>query len=400
MLRIEDTDRERSKVEYEKAIYEDLRWLGLSHDGEVAKQSERPEIYRRFTEQLLKEGKAAPADDQGKAIKFIMPKKKMVVHDLVHGAVEFDTSLFDDLIIIKSDGMPTYNFACVVDDHEQGITHIIRGDDHFSNTPRQWMLYEALGFTLPKCAHIPLITGSNRSPLSKRFGDVTIGAYREQGYLPAGLLNYFALLGWSPGGNQEFITLSDMAKKFTMKAVGKTSATFDEQKLAWINAQHIKSLAKPDFLAQFRAYVQTYAPLPPQVEMEYAEKVALLFQNRIQTFKQFFEMAAFCFAEQVSYDPQAALKYFTEQSQRALAKLCERLGALNVFEDEAVLEKELRTLADAEGLAAADLIHPARVALTGETVSPGIFELMKTLGRDRVIHRLEAARHYRQEVKG
>lgn len=218
--------------------------------------------------------------------------------------------------------------------------------------------------------------------------------------MPEGLINYFALLGWSPGGNQEFIRLEDMIKKFTIKAVGKTSAGFDDRKLAWVNAGHLKVLGNSDFLERFREYLDRYPCLPSGADREYAEKVVLLFKNRIQTFKQFFEMAAFCFSDNIRYDLALAGKFFTPRTQDLFKELLGSLNGLKQFEDEAALERELRSLAESKSVQAADLIHPLRFAITGGTVSPGIFELMKTLGKDRVLKRLKAAQEFRQEVKG
>ena len=203
LLRIEDTDRERSKPEFEKEILTSLEWLGLKWDEPFPRQSERLEKYRMMAAELVAKGLAYEEKGEGgkTAVKFKMPAQKAVVHDLVHGEMVFDTSLFDDLVIIKSDGYPTYHWACVIDDHEMEISHVIRGDDHVSNTPRQVMLFEALGWKPPKYAHLPLIMGADGTPLSKRHGAVSLTQFREEGYLPEGLINYLALLGWRTEGN-------------------------------------------------------------------------------------------------------------------------------------------------------------------------------------------------------
>jgi len=400
LLRIEDTDRERSKPEFTKAIFEDLAWLGLMYDKEVVRQSERIKIYKEHANRLIKEGKASRPDPATEAVTFSVPKKKIVVHDIVHGDVEFDTELFDDIVIMKSDGTPTYSFACVVDDHAQAITHVIRGDDHLSNTPRQWLLYEALGFKPPKVAHIPLITGADHAPLSKRHSHVALNYYRAQGYLPEAVLNYLALLGWSPGGNQEFILLDEMKKKFRLKAVGKTNAAFDEQKLAWLNGQHLKALSADDYLARFRRFVEEEKGFELGVDMAYACSVALLFQSRIRVYKDLAVLATYCFQDKIAYNAGAAAKYLTPEAKGRLMRYHEALSGLRDFNDKAALEDKLRNLAEGEGVTAAEWIHPTRVALTGNTVSPSLFALMKVLGKAKVLERLERAGHFNQEVGG
>jgi glutamyl/glutaminyl-tRNA synthetase len=244
ILRIEDTDRERSKKEFVDEILYSLKWLGFNWD-ELYYQSQRFERYRMHADKLLKSGQAyIEKSPEGKeAIIYKVNPKKIKVKDLIRGEIEFDSALIKDQVLIKSDGTPTYNFACVVDDAEMNITHIIRGDDHISNTPKQIMLYEALGFGLPNFAHLPLIMGVDGGRLSKRTGATAISDYRKMGYLAEALLNYLLLLSWAPGDNRELISVKEAIGLFDIKNVNKTSATFDLKKLDWINSQWIKKLS-------------------------------------------------------------------------------------------------------------------------------------------------------------
>ncbi|MBI4394606.1 MAG: glutamate--tRNA ligase, partial [Candidatus Omnitrophica bacterium] len=256
LLRIEDTDRERSKPEFEDEILNSLSWLGLKWDEPILKQSERIGFYQSISERLIQEGLAYREGEGGRnAVKFKTPKQKIKFHDLIHGAIEFDGTLLDDLVIQKSDGSPTYHFACVVDDHEMGITHVIRGDDHISNTPRQLFLYEALGWKPPQFAHLPLVFGQDRTPLSKRHGAVSLTAYREEGYLPEGVLNYLALLGWSPSGKEEIFTLPELIERFTLQGINKTNACFDSEKLKWTNAEHLRRLKNEDYIKKLSEFL-------------------------------------------------------------------------------------------------------------------------------------------------
>ena len=239
ILRVEDTDSARSKKEFLDEILESLKWLGLHWDEKIYFQSERFEVYRKYADKLLKEDKAYK---DGDAILFKMPKgEKVWFYDLIHDKIEFNTDELKDEVLIKSDGTPTYNFACAIDDAEFKITHIIRGDDHISNTPKQFMIYKALGLQPPKFAHMPLILGPDKAKLSKRHGATAIAEYRKMGYLPEALVNYMVLLGWSPGGNRELISGDELVKKFSIKSVGKVQSIFGIDKLNWLNSQYIRN---------------------------------------------------------------------------------------------------------------------------------------------------------------
>ena len=245
ILRIEDTDQKRSSDVYMQEILTDLKWLGLNWDEGPYFQAKRFDIYRACAQNLLEKGLAYK---DGEAIIFKIPDEKIKIYDLVHGEIEVDNTLIDDLVLMKSDGSPAYNFACVVDDIEMQISHVIRGDDHISNTNKQVALYSALGVKPPKFAHIPLILGPDKAPLSKRFGAVSITDYRSMGYLSQAIVNYLSLLGWSPGDNKEFMSVSEIVKRFSLKRINKTGAEFNQDKLRWINGEHIRKLTLDEFV--------------------------------------------------------------------------------------------------------------------------------------------------------
>ena len=391
LLRIEDTDRERSRKEFEDEILDALKWLGLLWDETVIRQSERLERYRQVAEDLLSRGLAYEEKRDGKvAVKFKMPARETVFHDLVHDEVKFDASLFDDLVILKSDGFPTYQLACVVDDHDMEITHVIRGDDHLSNTPRQMLLFEAMGWKPPKYAHLPLILGDDGTPLSKRHGAVAITQFKEEGFIPEGLLNYLALLGWGTEGNQELYVLEELIKKFSLKRINKANARFNIEKLEWINAQHLKKLPEADYLARLSFFYQ--AKGLKKFSPEAWKKLALLYRSRIKTLKDFEVQAAYCLSEVEHYDPQLQSSFIENKSlKKHLETWMEQAEELSEtqFENPDVLEKWTRETAAGWGIEARDMIHPLRFAVTGKTVSPGLFELMSVLGKETCLLRVK-----------
>lgn len=392
LLRIEDTDRERSKPEFEKEILTSLEWLGLKWDEPFPRQSEKLEKYRALAAELVSKGLAYEEKGEGgkTAVKFKMPKQKTVVHDLVHGEIASDTSLFDDLVIIKSDGYPTYHWACVIDDHDMEISHVIRGDDHISNTPRQILLFEAMGWKPPKYAHLPLIMGADGTPLSKRHGAVSLTQFREDGYLPEGLLNYLALLGWGTEGNQEIYSLDELIKKFSLKRINKNNARFNSEKLDWINAQHLKKIPEADYLARMTAFYEKteFKKIPA----ERWKQLVFLYRSRIKTFKDFGEQAACFLDEKINYEPVMAASYLDNKPlKRHLESWVESVGEETdvFFDDPKKIEDKTRENAAGWGIEAKDLIHPLRFALTGRTVSPGLFELMSAMGKDGCVVRIK-----------
>ncbi|OGW80666.1 MAG: hypothetical protein A3G33_08805 [Omnitrophica bacterium RIFCSPLOWO2_12_FULL_44_17] len=396
LVRIEDTDRERSEKRFEIEILESLKWLGLVWDEYPIRQSERLPFYRDAAARLVSAGLAYEEEGPaGKAVKFKMPETKIKFPDMVSGPIEFDASLFDDLVIIKSDGFPTYHFACVIDDHEMNISHVIRGADHISNTPRQIAIYEAFGWKAPEFAHLPLVFGIDGTLLSKRHGAVSLAEYRKEGYLPVGILNYLALLGWASGGSQELFTLQEIANLFSLEHVSQANARFDTEKLKWLNSEHIRKLSNDDFCARLKTYLQEYEPDGLRSDDGRLNKVMPLYKERIRTFREFMEQACFFFQDEISYDPKAVQQHFKGEETRKMleewTKILERDGN---FEDPALLEALLRSSAEKLGVKAGLLIHPTRVAISGRSATPGLFETMVILGQNLVLKRLRYVVEY------
>ena len=384
LLRIEDTDQERSQPEFEKEILDSLTWLGLRWEGTPLRQSERVSLYLKEAERLISRGLAYEEKKDGKrAILFRVPQREVCLRDLVRGEVRFDTKIFEDVVLIKSDGFPTYHWACVVDDEAMGITHVIRGEDHLTNTPRQMLLIEAMGWRTPEYVHLPLILGPDGAPLSKRHGAVAVLHYQREGFLPEGLVNYLALLGWGPEGNQEFFALGELVEKFSLKRLIHAGARFNPGKLAWTNAQHLRALPEAEYLQRVRNYF-------PDFPQEKLTRAALLYRSRIQTLKELQTEAGYCFQELEGYDLEAMDRVLGSAGLREkLEALRKGLEALRDFEDTVKLEQVLRGSAAEAKVEAKALIHPLRLALTGKAVSPGIFELMKALGKEVCLERLD-----------
>ena len=386
LVRIEDTDKERSKPEFEKEILTSMEFLGLKLDEEIIRQSSRIERYREVAKTLVDKDMAYEETSDGRtALKFRMPKKETKLYDLVRGEVSFDTSLFDDLVIFKSDGFPTYHFACVVDDHDMQISHVIRGDDHLSNTPRQVLLYEAMGWKPPKYAHLPLIIGDDGTPLSKRHGVVALKTFMAKGYLPEAMLNYLALLGWGDaGGNQEFFTLEQLIKKFSIKRVNKASARFNIEKLNWLNGEHLKAMSE-------EAYLKGISDFYPELSKRFSAKawkgLLLLYRSRIKTYGDLKDQAPYCFEDITHYDQGTREKLLKNSVADVLEKWQVQAEQAD-FENHQSLEKLTRDLAEESSLKAADLIHPLRFAICSKTVSPSLFELMSVLGKTTTLERL------------
>ncbi|MEK6727865.1 MAG: glutamate--tRNA ligase [Candidatus Omnitrophota bacterium] len=389
VLRIEDTDKLRSKKEYLDEILFSLNWLGFKWD-EIYYQSERFDIYKEYASKLLKEEKAylEKTEAKGEAIIYKVVPQKITINDLIRGEIEFDAQNLKDQVLIKSDQTPTYNFACVVDDALMNITHVLRGDDHISNTPKQALLYKALGFKIPEFAHLPLIMGAEGGRLSKRTNATAISDYRKMGYLPEALVNYLLLLSWSPGDNREIIDIKEAIKLFDIKDVNKAAAAFDLKKLSWISNQYLKK-ADPQELAD--------EVIPMLLEKDYIEKDNLdrdyiisllkLFQPRLSTLADFPDWADFFFAKDLKIDPAAEKKFLTQDFSKEFKLFTERLEKLGKFDVENI-EAAFRDMVKELNIEAKVLIHPIRVALTGKTVGPGLFELICYLGKKRTEERL------------
>ena len=383
ILRIEDTDQARSQKIYLDEILDSISWLGFGYD-EIYYQSKRFDIYREYAHRLLKEGKAY---QEGNAIIFRVPQQKIKFPDLIRGDIEFDSSTIKEQVLIKSDLTPTYNFACVVDDALMNITHIIRGEDHISNTPKQILLYEALGFPKPEFAHLPLIMGKE-GRLSKRTGATAVSDYQKAGYLPGAVVNYLLLLGWSPGKNREVIDINEAIKIFDIKNTNKTAAIFDIDKLDWINNQYIKKQDSSKLAEQL---------IPMLIEKNYIQKdnfdkghlleLVKLFQGRLTTVNDFVDWADFFFLSDIKIDPEAKEKFLSQDFSKEFKLFIERLEALQKF-DTASIELCFRDMVKELNIQAKALIHPIRVALTGKTVGPGLFEVIYYLGLGRTKQRL------------
>jgi len=389
LLRIEDTDLVRSKKEFLEEILESLRWLGLNWDGEAVFQSKRAEqgIYRKAAEKLLAEGKAYL---DGKAILLkITPGEVIPMEDLVHGQIRVNTLEIKDQVLMKSDGMPTYSFACVVDDSALGITHVIRGDDHISNTPKQILIHRALNLTPPVYVHIPLILGEDRSRLSKRHGATNLKDYRTLGVLPEAMVNFLSLLGWSPGGDREVLPVEEIIREFDLKRIGKTGAMFDLKKLLWMNSQYLQ-----------KASLETLLPLVqeklkernwPVEDGAWLAEVVELYKTRAETVEDLVRQTQGFFTDQTPFDEEAVtLRLKQPGVGQRLKTYADRLEKLEKW-DAASAEAACRALAGELKLKAADLIHPTRVAVTGRSVGPSLFHVLQVAGKERTLNRLRHA---------
>ncbi|MFH1847821.1 MAG: glutamate--tRNA ligase [Candidatus Omnitrophota bacterium] len=387
LLRIEDTDKARSKDEYLEEILDSLKWLGLSWDEEPYFQSKNFQKYAESAKKLVAEGKAY--EHEG-AVHLKMPREKIKIDDILHGDIEFDASTIKDQVLIKSDGSPAYNFACVLDDFAMGITHIIRGDDHISNTPKQIAMYEALGFAAPKFCHIPLILGTDRSRLSKRHGATSIREYRTDGILPQALVNYLTLLGWSPGEDKEIVSTDETIEKFELKDINKTAAVFDMDKLLWLNGQYIRSMDKETLTNSLKEILAKEGALKDNTDPEWFAKVVELYRERMARLNDIIALTDFLFKDEVAYDEKAVQKHFKENAKDILEKAVDGFKKLGAF-DAASVEGCVRSLADQLGLKASKIIHPVRIAATGKSAGAGLFETLAVLGKEKTIKNISAA---------
>ena len=423
ILRIEDTDQSRSTDESIQAIIEGMKWVGLDWDEGPFRQTERMDLYRSHAMQLLENGQAywcvcqaeelearrKDAEAKGlsprydgrcrnlrilnpsgdAALRFKAPQEgQTVVDDLIKGQIVFDNNVQDDLIILRSNGYPTYNFSVVVDDALMKITHVVRGDDHLTNTPRQVPIFEALGFPVPQFGHLPMILGSDKSRLSKRHGATSIMAYKEMGYLPEAMVNYLVRLGWSHG-DQELFTRQELIEKFSWGHVQKSPAVFNPDKLLWLNAEYIKT-SSPAHVAQALVPLLEGAGLKDEVRAVSADWLAqlvVLVKERAKTLVEMVEWVRPYFGQAVTFDEEAAKKLLTSAMAPILGKLLARFESFPAFAKQE-WEESFKKLVEEEGLKMGQLAQPVRVALTGRTASPGLFEVMEVLGRDRTLFRL------------
>jgi len=384
ILRIEDTDRLRSKQEYVDSILEGMKWLGLNWDEGPYFQSQRMEIYKNHIQRLLCRNKNLPPRP-GAVVRFKSNSiGETVLTDLIHGPIIFDNAQLDDWIIQRSDGTPTYNFVVVVDDATMGITHVIRGDDHINNTPKQLQLYEALGYKPPQFAHVPMILGPDKAKLSKRHGAANILEYREMGFLPQAVVNFLVRLGWSYG-DQEVFSLEELIEKFDISHIGKAAAVFDPEKLLWFNAHYIKETPDEILAEILLPFLRKKGY--PSTSIEYVIKIIPSLKPRAKTLIEMADMADFYFLDDITPNAKAK-KFLVPEIKPALTemlKAIEAMPSLNESEIEQIF-KEIKTKYD---LSTRQFAQAIRAALTGRTASPGLFEIMAIMGKERVVKRIK-----------
>jgi glutamyl-tRNA synthetase len=437
VLRIEDTDTTRNDPTYEQVIYDAMAWLGLNADegpkqgGEYGpyRQSERFDIYRQYAQQLIESGRAyfayetadelaamkaeqaaqklppryngahrnltaeqrAAFEAEGRkpVVRLRIPEGETAWKDLVYGDTKWRNTEIDDFVIMKSDTTATYNFACAIDDGLMKITHVIRGEDGLSNTPRQILIYQALGLPVPHFAHLPFLLGSDRKKLSKRHGAVNLMEFGEQDILPDAMFNYLAFLGWNPKGGetQEFFTREELINIFKLENVNKAAAIFDTDKLQFMNVQYLKNMPIPQFLELAKPYLQdVWSDI--EAQPEYAARAIELGRERIRKLEDIAEGVKYFFSDDYSVDPKGLEKHGTPEAKALLGELHARFSALPEWNHDAI-ESAIRTLAEEKELKPAAFIHPSRVAVSGKTVGPSLFELHEALGRERVLSRIE-----------
>ncbi len=439
VLRIEDTDNIRSSKEMSEEILKAMRWLGLEWDEGPFFQSERLDIYKKHAEKLLEEGKAYRCfctpeeieerrkqaekkgikswkydrkclnlskdeiekflkDGKPYVIRFKVPEGKTEFEDKIHKKVKVENSEIEDFVLLKSDGFPTYHLSVVVDDHLMGITNIIRGDDHLSNTPKQILLYKAFGWKIPEFAHLPLILGPDKQKLSKRHGVTSVLNYKKEGYLALSLVNFLAKLSWNPGEDKPFFSLEELIKRFSLGKVTKNSPVFDLKKLDFINSKVISSL-KPEEL--YKEIIEISTDEDKSIlekDKEKTLKAIELLKTRMKNLKEFIKILKNYLSEILYYDKEGEEKFFNIEGKEyleAYLKEIENISKDSFHQD--ILEKKLREKAEQIGIKAGSIIHPLRLALTGNRVSPGIFDVLVFFGKEEAIIRIKKAIEYINE---
>jgi glutamyl-tRNA synthetase len=442
ILRIEDTDAERSSWDMVEGIVDGMRWLGLDWDegpdvgGPHAPyfQSQRLDKYRAMAERLVSEGRAyycyctpetlqrkrdvaeaagsgwtydraccalageeiarREAASEPRAIRFRVPEGQTAFDDLVHGPIAFDNANIEDFVVLRSDRQPTYHLSVVVDDVDMEITHVVRGDDHISNTPKQVLLYRAFGHQPPAFAHVPLILGPDKKRLSKRHGATSVMEYPRLGYVPEAMVNFLALLGWSPGDDQELFTPDELIGRFTLEGISGGNAVFNPEKLDWFNQQHILRLPAAELASRLETRLEAAGMWKSDYEgpaREWLTRVIDLLKPRVRRLDDFVEAAVPFLRDDMERDEEAVRKHLAKPGLSGpLEGLRNAFAAVKPF-DAATLDATLRQIAEARGLKAAALIHATRVAVTGRSASPGLFEVLELLGRERTVARLSSA---------
>ena len=441
ILRIEDTDAERSSLEMVQGILDGLRWLGLDWDEgpEVGGpygpyfQSQRLDRYRALAHDLLARGRAyrcfcSPDDIKARrdraeaesggwkydrlcaalpsaeiqarvdagaphAIRFLVPEGITAFEDTVHGRIEFANAGIEDFVILRSDGYPTYHLSVVADDVDMEVSHVVRGDDHISNTPKHVLIFEALARPVPAFAHVPLILGTDKRRLSKRHGATSVMEYERQGFLPEALFNFLALLGWSPGNDREIFDKGDLIESFSLGGISGGNAVFNPEKLEWFNQQHIQRLPADEIARRIEPLMRERGVWRDGFgasERPWLLSLVELLKPRAKRLHDFADETPYLFSNAIAFDEAAVAKHLTADTQQMLGALAERLSSIDPFERTA-LEAATRAFAAELGVKVGAAIHPARVALTGRAVSPGLFEIMELLGRDRTLERLRSS---------
>jgi glutamyl-tRNA synthetase len=421
VLRIEDTDIERSTQQAIDAIFEALEWLGIDWDEGPYYQTKRLDIYKQYLERLIDSGHAYYCTCSPEAITAMrekamatggkpkydgtcrdkgLPKSAeavirlkaplsgtTVVEDVVKGNIVFQNDELDDFIVCRSDGIPTYNFAVVIDDLTMQVNTVIRGDDHVMNTPKQILIYNALGNPLPLYGHVPMVLGTDKSRFSKRHGAVSVSAYRDMGYLPDAMLNYLVRLGWSHG-DQEFFRRQELIEVFDLEHIGRSAGVFDPEKLQALNAEHIRATPAEQLVEPLKPFLMRHET---KVEdNDFLVRVIETLHARSKTLDEMAQSALFYFADEIDYEEKAAKKFLKPAVLDALQMLLAQLESLDAFSEEN-LETAFKAVMDQTGLKLGKIAQPVRVALTGRTASPGIFEVAAIIGKDKVISRLNKA---------
>jgi glutamyl-tRNA synthetase len=359
----------------------------IARPGNSSNAAARPYLYDRTCGTLsFEEQQRLDAEGRSRALRFRLPDQRIAFHDIVHDEISFSHEDFDDFILLRSDGTPTYMVAVVVDDHDMGITHVLRGDDHLSNTPKQIALYHALGYETPMFGHLPLILGADKKRLSKRHGATALGEFQQRGYLPGAMFNFLALLGWSPGDDREIMSRDELVNAFDVRRILKKSSVFDEDKLRWMNGQYIRLLDDETLLDA----VMRFRPAElVEASRERVRQLLPLFRERMTVLPEFFDASAFLFHEPTAWDDKAVAKYWKAEAADHLKEMLDDFQTISF--DAATLEEYIRTRAAANSVGAGKLIHPLRLALTGAASSPGIFEVMESIGRDGCVRRIRRA---------
>lgn len=422
ILRIEDTDLERSTEASVNAILDGMKWLGLDWDEGPFFQTQRMQRYQYFANKLLEEGKAyycycTPEELQERREKALKEGKKptydrrcrnlkepvagrkpvirfkapldgeTVVKDIIKGTVVFKNEELDDLVIVRSDGVPTYNFAVVIDDVDMNITHIIRGDDHLNNTPRQIQIYKALNFEQPVFAHVPMILGSDKTRLSKRHGATSVMAYKEMGYLNKALVNYLVRLGWSCG-DEEIFSMNEMIQKFNIENIGKSAAVFNPEKLLWLNAHYIKETPTDELAMLAKDFFEKKGYSIP--EKSKFERIVESLKPRCRTLLEFTEMGSVYFEDEFDYDVASVNKFFADKDDSILSLIKTALENTAVL-DEKKFEDLVKGIAAQKNVKVVTVAQQLRIALSGKTVSPGLFDIIDVIGKEKTLYRLQKA---------